>query len=513
MIPKPPFLHELTPDEELRQFAALKPRLLEVWDALGTDAEVPYTSVVVPSLSLDQRELAKLRGAPFYEERLLFLLIRLRNPFARVVYVTSQPVHPSVLDYYLQFLAGVPASHARSRLTLLCAWDGSARSLTQKILERPRLLQRIREAIPDRGRAYLTVFNATPLERRLAVLLGIPLNGLDPELAGLGTKSGSRKVFREAGLAQPVGHEDLKTEVDLVRALQELRRERPEIRRAMIKLDDSFSGEGNAIYHYPERSDAVSIGEALHDRIVYPVPEEHRGAYLERFTEMGGICEEFVEGASKASPSAQCRIDPTGSVIPISTHDQVLAGPESQVFVGCTFPAADDYRLEVQELGLAAGRVLAAKGAVSRYGVDFLTVRDGPGAAWRTFATEINLRIGGTTHPYLALRFLTGGGLDPATGLFHAPSGRAKYYRATDNLRSDRYRGLTPDDLIEILTLNRLSYSHNTESGVLFHLIGALSEHGKIGMTAIANSRDEVDRLYRHTLDVLEREAGMGRPY
>jgi hypothetical protein len=29
-------------------------------------------------------------------------------------------------------------------------------------------------------RSYLTVFNSTPLERKLAVLLGIPLNGLDP---------------------------------------------------------------------------------------------------------------------------------------------------------------------------------------------------------------------------------------------------------------------------------------------------------------------------------------------
>src|SRR5512136_1108790 len=137
MTPKPPFLHDLTLDEELRRFAALKPRLQEVWDALMAKAELPYTSVIVPSLSLDQREIAKLRGAPFYEERLLFLLIRLRNPLARIVYVTSQPVHPIILEYYLQFLAGIPASHARSRLTLLCADDASPRSLTEKILERP----------------------------------------------------------------------------------------------------------------------------------------------------------------------------------------------------------------------------------------------------------------------------------------------------------------------------------------------------------------------------------------
>ena len=105
----------------------------------------------MPSFTLDQEELTKLDGAAFYEERLLFLLIRLRNPRAHVTYVTSQPVHPLILDYYLHLLAGVPASHARARLTMLCAYDSSPRPLTQKILERPRLIERIRNVDPRFG--------------------------------------------------------------------------------------------------------------------------------------------------------------------------------------------------------------------------------------------------------------------------------------------------------------------------------------------------------------------------
>src|SRR5947208_6757892 len=173
MNPKPPLPIDLTPEAEIAALRELQPRLLSVWEALTMQDEEPHTSVVVPSLTLDQSELKKLAGASFYEERLLFLLIRLRNPRARVVYVTSQPLHPMILDYYFQLLAGIPASHARSRLTLLCAYDASPRSLTQKILDRPRLIERIREGIHDSSRAYLTVFNSTPAERRLAVLLGI----------------------------------------------------------------------------------------------------------------------------------------------------------------------------------------------------------------------------------------------------------------------------------------------------------------------------------------------------
>src|SRR5205085_3610316 len=225
---------ELTLEEEIAAFERLKPRLLEVWDTLVMREEEPHTSVVVPSLTLDQSELKKLSGASFYEERLLFLLIRLRNPRARMVYVTSQPVHPIILEYYFQFLAGIPSSHARARLTLLCAHDSSPRSLTEKILERPRLIQRIREGIDDTTRAYLTVFNSTPLERKLAVLLDIPLNGVDPNLIHLGTKSGSRKVFREAGVALPLGFEDLRTEHDVVNALKDLRAKRPGLRRAVV---------------------------------------------------------------------------------------------------------------------------------------------------------------------------------------------------------------------------------------------------------------------------------------
>lgn len=510
MIPKPPFLKDLNPEREAAEFEALKPRLGEVWDSLMMKDEAPHTSVVVPSLTLDQSELKKIDGVSFYEERLLFLLIRLRNPRARMVYVTSQPIHPIILEYYLQFLAGIPASHARSRLTLLCADDASPRSLTEKILARPRLIERIRGGIMDPEKAYLTVFNSTPHERKLAVLLGIPLNGCDPRLCDLGTKSGARKAFKTAGVDAPCGFEDLRDETDAGEALMELRKQRPELERAVIKLNDSFSGEGNAIFTFPVSRSKGAMRDAL-GKITFSVPTETPEAYFEKYSRMGGIVEEFIEAPEKLSPSGQFRISPRGDVMAVSTHDQILGGPSQQVFLGCRFPARDDYRLRVQEAGLKVGRVLADHGVVSRFGVDFLAYRNGPDEDWKVTTLEINLRMGGTTHPYLALQFLTGGSLDPASALYRSPAGQAKFYKATDNLFSERYRGLLPEDLVEILTVNKLHYSHGTESGVLFHLIGALSEFGKLGLTAIANSHEQADELYAHTLEVLDRETEYGR--
>jgi hypothetical protein len=509
--PRPPFAGDLSPEQELAAFEQLKPRLNAIWDVLMAKDDLPATSVVVPSFTLDQEELTKLDGATFYEERLLFLLIRLRNPRAHLVYVTSQPVHPLILDYYLHLLAGVPASHARARLTMLCAYDGSPRPLTQKVLERPRLIERIRRAIPDPSSAYLTVFNSTPLERRLAVLLGIPLNGLDPTLNYLGTKSGSRKVFREAGVPHPAGFEDLRHESDVEGALVELHGRRPGLKRAVVKLNESFSGEGNALFRYPSSVTPDSVRDAM-ARLEFAVPSENLECYFRKFSRMGGVVEEFIDAPIKHSPSAQLRTTPRGETVATSTHDQILGGPSGQIYLGCTFPAHDDYRKAIHDAGIAVGAVLCKHDVVSRFGVDFLVWKNHPNEPWQMTALEINLRVLGTTHPYLALQFLTGGSLDPDSGLFLSLSGRAKYYMATDNLRSGSYRGILPEDLIDIVTNNGLHYSYRTESGVLFHLIGALSEWGKLGLTVIANSREEVNDLYRRTLVVLDREASIGHP-
>ena len=66
MLPKPPFDCDLTPEREREEFERLKPRLAEVWHALMAKEDQPSTSVVVPSMTLDMRELAKLTGCAFY---------------------------------------------------------------------------------------------------------------------------------------------------------------------------------------------------------------------------------------------------------------------------------------------------------------------------------------------------------------------------------------------------------------------------------------------------------------
>ncbi len=493
--------------DESEQFRKLQQRLSGVWSALMNDADYEHTSIIVPSLSVNQQELSKVTGAAFYEERLLFALIRLRNPNARLIYVTSQPVHPDIIDYYLDLLEGVPTRHARNRLLMLSVLDASPRALTEKILERPRFLERLRRAIADPDNAYLTCYNSTPLERRLALELSVPLNGLDPDHLFHGTKSGNRRIFAEAGVNYPAGSENLDSEDDIVDALIDLGRERPGADRAVVKLNEGFGGEGNSIFTFPAaRDDRDEIRSALR-RLAFTSGIETSESFLRKFEQMGGIVEELVTAGNVRSPSVQMRIAPDGEPILVSSHEQVLGGTTGQSYLGCRFPADDAYRCLLLREAEKVGRVLGSKGILGRFAIDFLVARDADGE-WQAHAIEINLRMGGTTPPFHALEFLTGGHLDAESGLFLAPDGKVKYYSATDNLKSPAYRGLLPEDLFEIIARRRLGYRHADGCGALFHMIGALSQYGKIGMTCIADSPAAAQALFEQTVNALDDEIG-----
>ena len=86
------------------------------------------------------------------------------------------------------------------------------------------------------------------------------------------------------------------------------------------------------------------------------------------------------------------------------------------------------------------------------------------------------------------------------------PNGQVRYYFATDNLKKEAYRGLTPQDLMDMIVFHGLHYDSVRQEGVFFHLIGALSEHGKLGMTSIGTTLERAQELYNKTVEVLDFE-------
>ena len=244
------------------EFDRLQKKLVPLWKSIERFNQDPQTIVVVPSMSIDALDSGAVVQA--YEERFLFLLLLLRQPRARLIYVTSRTILPSIIDYYLDLLPGVIPSHARQRLFLPSPMDGSARPLSEKLLERPRLIEHIRSLIIDPNRAHLVPFNTTNREKELALRLGIPMYGADPKFFPLGTKSGCRKIFMDEDVPSPLGREDIGSQEDLVDAIAQMRMTKPSIRQVMVKLNEGVSGEGNAVVDLtglPLRPGSRSQGE------------------------------------------------------------------------------------------------------------------------------------------------------------------------------------------------------------------------------------------------------------
>jgi hypothetical protein len=502
--------------EKIGQFRQLQAQLRDRWQSIDIFDRGDYDILVVPSFSIDSKLGAKISGFLHYEERLLFSLIRLRNPQTRLIYVTSQPLCPIIIDYYLQLLSGIPFSHARDRLLLISTYDNSFKPLTQKILERPRLIERIRRVLRPQ-KSYIVCYNSTWLEQQLSLELGIPLLAPSPDLLYWGSKSGSREIFAECHLPHPDGSLQIDSVDDLVVKAVQLWERQPQLLRMVVKLNEGFSGEGNAIldlrpiqeFMQPDRShdDRCNALRQQLSQMSFQAKEETWTSFSSRIPELGAIVEAFIEGEVKRSPSVQGYITPQGEVVILSTHDQILGGADGQIYLGCYFPADSAYRLQLQQLGIKVGQALAARGAIERYGVDFIAVPDRDRRdRWQLQAIEINLRKGGTTHPFMTLKLLTNGKYNNADGLFYSPEGQPKYYISSDNLQKPQYQGLLPNDLMDIIAKHRLHFDSSTRTGNIFHLMGSLSEFGKLGLTSISNSRQEALTIYQRVEAALDSE-------
>lgn len=444
-------------------------------------------------------------------------LLLLANPFLHIVFLSSMMIDPTIIDYLVSQVPGIPADHVRKRLHLFHAADSSPTlTLTEKILARPRLIRRIRkllDSIGDHGQIHMACFCVTGAERTLAVELRVPIYGCDPELLYLGTKSGSRQMFREAGIGFAPGQEDLKSGAEVIEALARLKADNPDLTKAVVKLNEGFSGEGNAVFSYEgcvASDDQVALVAWVADAVQSPAfrPEaksESWDSFASKMEVMGGIVEAFVGSGGTpgevvvSSPSVQIRVAPDGEVIVVSTHEQILEG---QVYQGCEFPASDAYRTQLIEDGKKVGRLYSNAGVLGRFAIDFMVTRNDLGEH-ALYAIEVNLRRGGTSGPFATLHHLISGCIQP-DGSYLTPQGQPRTYVACDTVQSDAYRGLLPLDLIDLIVEERLIFDPSRASGVVFHNISGLSQFGKIGVLAIAPDIHAAHQLYDRTLALFD---------
>ena len=188
-------------------FAELQAQFRTIWPTvtLRSIGDVERTVVVVHSISFDVPDQL-IPVFPAYEERFLCLVLSLlRAPRSRVIYVTSQPIHPRVADYYFSLVPELDTPEAREPVR-----DRLARRRPQRaaLAEAPGAARRSRAHPAAHRRARGGLDHPLLHDRRGGRArrgAQLPIYGCDPDLGWLGSKTGSRRVFADENVQHPVG--------------------------------------------------------------------------------------------------------------------------------------------------------------------------------------------------------------------------------------------------------------------------------------------------------------------
>jgi hypothetical protein len=450
--------------------------------------------IALPSFSVGESLLSHYgTRIPSLEHRYLVAQLMVhRISGCELVFLTCAPPGDEATEYYLSLIPRELRAAVRPRVRVVVVPDRTARSVAAKLLDRRDLIAKLRRSF--RGRpVFIEPWNVTEAEMELALELGTPIYGSSPELWPLAFKGSGRRLFKEAGVPIPYGREGVRHPKDVVAAIQEIRQHRPEAPGIVVKLDDSGAGDGNVIVPLDDLVGRSEATDEIRQRVA-ALP----GWFLEELAAGGGIVEELIDGAHYASPSVQGEIRPDGDTTVLSTHEQVLGGDTGHVYQGCRFPADEAYAATLASYGAAVGERLAQRGARGRYSVDFAAAQS-PSGRWNVVALEINLRKGGTTHPFSALRNLVPGAYSTQAGRWIAEDGTHRFYSATDNLIDKRWLGLPPKSAIDAVRAAGLQFDHRTGAGVVLHMLSGLAIDGRFGVIAIGRSTEEAAELYEAT--------------
>jgi hypothetical protein len=295
---------------------------------------------ILPSLTLDKQELLKvqavnkklylIREASVYEQRQLYNLLMLQNPKVRVIFLSSMPIDEAIIQYYWKLISfGVSLDDFKSRLSLLSPMDSSSISLVEKILSRPLLVKKMKKLNRNSERTCLVCNISSYYEFKLCERLDCILLGFDPKHNYFGTKDGSKKIFQMAQIPFPESTPLCKSEISFFEETLDLIQRNENAVMLVVKLNDSFSGKGNAnmeLCHLREfmkkNKDKNKIIEELKEgcnQLNFSA-DTNWDSFRKRIYDMGVISEVFVD--CNECPSGQGYVE-NGKITMVSTHDQV----------------------------------------------------------------------------------------------------------------------------------------------------------------------------------------------
>ena len=338
--------------------------------------------------------------------------------------------------------------------------------------------------------------------------------GADPRLFELGTKTGCRRLFAEEGVRHPLGVEDLHTLDEVVDAIAAAaRRTARRMPRSIVKLNEGVSGEGNAVVDLSglpapgTRTSATQVAGRL-AAMSSSSPDTPLDAYVAKLAERRRHRRGADRRRELRSPSVQLRVTPVGEVELLSTHDQLLGGPERPELPRVPVPGRRGYAARDHARTAAAiGERLAREGVLGRFAIDFVVVQDATGRAGRrTRSSSTCARAARRTVPHPAVPHRRP--LRPDDRAVPHPGRAGEAPRGDRPPRvADCLRGLSLDDLFDVVARHGLHFDQSRQTGVVFHMISCLTEHGRVGLTAVGDTPAQAEAIYQRAERILLDEA------
>mmetsp|Transcript_93916 Transcript_93916/g.251355 ORF Transcript_93916/g.251355 Transcript_93916/m.251355 type:complete len:1102 (-) Transcript_93916:179-3484(-) len=453
--------------------------LKELMFKFGTDyrqrAVHRRVEVHVHSISIPERRRPGMDSFMLRQNAQAGRIFRVMDPKVDVVYIAPEFFHEELLDYYNKIMAFRGVRNPGGRFQVVVPENmglHSNFSLSSALLASPKALKRVKKLVRGRN-AFLVPSLCGPAEEQLAGELEVPLFG--PEIRNLpvlGTKSGTQKVIRMAGLPAPPFASEVYDEEDFYTQLAELLVGYPEVRVWVIKIDDEHGSRGHAyidmhrlkvvadvrgqMAHLSQTDAGAGTVEQelkairgvlikdLHRRVeivnkgAYPDWKE----YLAEFLKAGGIIQAAPPGIV-SHPSIHLRIDPDGAVSVVGTSEAVFAKPflKTSSFV----PHITGPPEALNKVGMSIGRALAAKGMIGFATVDLVLFENptfeggAPGGEDGVTNATTPALIGGTPYPDDAPGMLFSGLRSPSPAMTEPGFTGRNFYPEVPPSRMDQY--------------------------------------------------------------------------
>lgn len=527
-------------EEQARAFREGQAAFAERWPQIRARRRVV---IHIPSLSLDLRSRKRMPHFTTRENAQMSRLCQVADPNVQVIYVSPYPISTDVMQYYQKLLEIGGVKDPSSRYKIVYP-ENHARfpahfSLSTVLLYSPRCLKRLRNFIRGKN-AYIVPGVVGVDEVKLAVKLGCPLLGADPDTAAIfGSKSGAKRVFQVANVNTAPGAYDLDSLDKLVDELARLMLAHPQFPRWMLKLDDAFGGNGHAYLdtacvpsfakmasQMRKDPEALQVGSDEYAAAIQDLVCEIREAlprdavvanrrlypswkkYLSAFCRHGGV----VEGAPErvlSSPSANVLVEPDGTVSLLSTQEQVFGSRFN--YMGAVIPQISVPAQAMLDAATSIGEACYSKGIIGFVGIDFVSLLDpAKRDQRRLWAVDLNIRPTESLASYELFHFVTG-------GRFEASSGRYLVTQRGHELE----RFATSFDFLYHESLSLMHYnvlfSMCRSEGIAFDLqdkVGtAFSLHDKFtsgvfGMTCVGGTVLETLHTLAENLDFLLHKLG-----